>query len=106
MSCLQRQANAKSAKGSKLTVFKALADVCEAIMGAAYKSGGPELGLRTCKSLGLAIPLIDKWEDFSSLYKPIPVDPKNELSLETLSRLEDIIKYRPSKQQYLSQAFV
>jgi hypothetical protein len=75
-------------------------------MGAAYKYGGPELGLRTCKSLGLAIPLIDKWEDFSRLYKPVPVDTKNALSVETLRRVEDIIKFRSSKEQYLSQAFV
>ncbi|KAH6914993.1 hypothetical protein BKA70DRAFT_1257649 [Coprinopsis sp. MPI-PUGE-AT-0042] len=45
---------------------KAIADVAEAILGAAYISGGREGGLRAAKALALPVADINTWSDFGT----------------------------------------
>ncbi|KAG7097058.1 hypothetical protein E1B28_004446 [Marasmius oreades] len=83
---------------------KAIADVVEAIIGAAYISGGPEVALRTAKALTLPIHGIEQWSDFGRIadQNPLPVQPTS--TWIPIHELEAIVGHQFRRPHLLAQA--
>ncbi|KAG1892562.1 hypothetical protein F4604DRAFT_1875874 [Suillus subluteus] len=83
---------------------KTIADVAEAIIGAAYLSGGRNVALRAIKALRLPVADVEQWEDFrrKALAPPSNVTPR--LRGGTLSAVEEIIGASFKYPHLLSQA--
>ncbi|OJA16985.1 hypothetical protein AZE42_00577 [Rhizopogon vesiculosus] len=83
---------------------KTIADVAEAIIGAAYLSGGRDVALRVIKALRLPVANVEQWDDFrrKALTPPSNVTPR--LREGTLSAVEDIIGAKFKYPHLLSQA--
>lgn len=83
---------------------KTIADVAEAIIGAAYLSGGRDVALRVIKALQLPVANVEQWEDFrqKALAPPSNVTPR--LRGGTLSAVEGIIGASFKYPHLLSQA--
>lgn len=83
---------------------KTIADVAEAIIGAAYLSGGRDVALRVIKTLRLPVADVEQWEDFrrKALAPPSNVTPR--LRGGTLSAVEGIIGVSFKYPHLLSQA--
>ncbi|KAJ4481439.1 hypothetical protein C8J55DRAFT_560005 [Lentinula edodes] len=83
---------------------KALADVVEAIMGAALLSGGTDVALKAAKALNLPLPSIEKWSDFGQrvekVFEPVSV----QISSSTIEAVEAVIGCQFKRPQFLVQA--
>lgn len=91
-----------------LTTFflKTIADVTEAIIGAAYMSGGQDNALQAAKALQVPIPLIHQWQDFRRKIFAIPSTPGRPLRQGTTEAVEAIIGHRFRLPHLLAQALV
>jgi len=83
-----------------------VADVAEAIIGAALQTAGPDLALRVVKSLHLPLPFIECWEDFSLKARVPPADITLALDDNVLETVEVIVGARFQRPHILAQALV
>ncbi len=83
-----------------------MADVSEAIMGAAYLTGGRDLGLQVIKDLGVPLSAVSQWSDFARQ----AVLPSREVTVTlkpgSLQAVENITGYKFKKPHLLAQALV
>ncbi len=85
---------------------KGVADVAEAIIGAAFQTGGRELGLKVVKSLHIPLPFIESWEDFALKAKAPPPHVTVALKDDVLETIETIVAAKFRRPHILAQALV
>ncbi|KAH9062879.1 ribonuclease III [Lactarius vividus] len=83
---------------------KAIADVAEAIIGAAYITGGSETALNASKALRIAVPSIDQWSDFARKALAPPPDVTTRLRPGTVEAIEEIMGHKFNRPHLLAQA--
>ncbi|KAG9317557.1 hypothetical protein JVU11DRAFT_1764 [Chiua virens] len=83
---------------------KTIADVTEAIIGAAYMSGGQQNALQAAKALQVPIPLIEQWEDFRRKAVAIHSTPSRPLRQGTTLAVEAIVGHHFHLPDLLAQA--
>ncbi|THH17944.1 hypothetical protein EW146_g2946 [Bondarzewia mesenterica] len=83
---------------------KAVADVAEAIVGAAYVTGGREAALKASKALCIAVPRIDRWSDFGRKALAPPPDVTAKLRPGSIRAVEKIIGHKFTRPHLLAQA--
>ena len=86
--------------------LQAIADVVEAIIGAAYVTGGSETALNASKALRIAVPSIDQWSDFARKALAPPPDVTTRLRPGTVEAIEDIMGHKFHRPHILAQALV
>ncbi|KAG8855617.1 hypothetical protein FRB96_006812 [Tulasnella sp. 330] len=83
---------------------KTVSDVCEAIIGAAWLSGGVELALRCIKKIGLPLDKIDRWRDLKE-HSQIPSPPDNiQLAQSVTVEMQEIIGLQLARPELLAWA--
>ncbi|KAI0079680.1 ribonuclease III [Panus rudis PR-1116 ss-1] len=82
---------------------KAIADVVEAIIGAAYISTDKEGALRAAKTLGVALPQVEAWSDFKAL-STTTAGSSHHLSTEQLHAVEHIVGFKFKRSELLAEA--
>jgi endoribonuclease Dicer len=87
-------------------VLQAIADVVEAIIGAAYVTGGSETALNTSKALRIAVPSVDQWSDFARKALAPPPDVTTRLRPGTVEAIEEIMGHKFHRPHILAQALV
>lgn len=85
---------------------QAIADVAEAIIGAAYISGGRETALNVTKALKIPIPNIEQWSDFGRKALAPPPKITAKLKPKSLEKVEAIIGHKIARPHLLAQALV
>ncbi|EGO27424.1 hypothetical protein SERLADRAFT_446652 [Serpula lacrymans var. lacrymans S7.9] len=83
---------------------KAIADVVEAIIGAAYISGGRDLALTTAKTLDIPIRNIEHWADFGRKALTPPPRVTAKLRDGSIEAVETIIGHKFAYPHLLAQA--
>jgi endoribonuclease Dicer len=83
-----------------------VADVAEAIIGAAYISSGREGALKATKALQIPIPNIDRWSDFSRKVLAPPPAVTAKLRPGSIEAVEKIIGHKFNRPHLLAQALV
>ncbi|KAJ7095296.1 hypothetical protein B0H15DRAFT_775415 [Mycena belliarum] len=83
---------------------KVIADVAEAILGAAYLSGGSDTALMAAKAMNIPFPNIEKWSDFDRKLLIPPSTITAELRPGGLHAVEDIINHKFKHPHILAQA--
>ncbi len=86
--------------------MQAIADVAEAIIGAAYITGGSETALNASKALCIAVPSIDQWSDFARKALAPPPDVTTRLQPGTVEAIEGIMGHKFNRPHLLAQALV
>ena len=84
---------------------KQIADVVEAILGAALLSGGFNVALQAAVALGIETYGIHTWNDLKRLYTPPKFLAKLNRLVEGQALVEDIYDYTFHNNGYLEQAF-
>jgi endoribonuclease Dicer len=87
-------------------VLQAIADVVEAIIGAAYVTGGSETALNASKALRIAVPSVDQWSDFARKALAPPPDVTTRLRPGTVEAIEEIMGHKFHRPHILAQALV
>lgn len=87
-------------------VFQAIADVVEAIIGAAYVTGGSETALNASKALRIAVPSVDQWSDFARKALAPPPDVTTRLRPGAVEAIEEIMGHKIHRPHILAQALV
>jgi endoribonuclease Dicer len=87
-------------------VLQAIADVVEAIIGAAYVTGGSETALNASKALRIAVPSVDRWSDFARKALAPPPDVTTRLRPGTVEAIEEIMGHKFHRPHILAQALV
>jgi endoribonuclease Dicer len=85
---------------------KAIADVTEAIIGAAYLTNGAEAALKTIKNLGIALPGVSRWDDFRRFIGKDEVWNCLTLSSSSVAAIEQVIGRPMHGRELLAQALV
>ncbi|KIO12868.1 hypothetical protein M404DRAFT_124868 [Pisolithus tinctorius Marx 270] len=85
---------------------KTIADVVEAIIGAAYLSGGQEAALQAAKAMQVPIPNIEQWDDFRRKASPPPSNPTALLRAGSVEAVEAITGRKFSDVRVLGWALV
>lgn len=85
---------------------KTIADVVEAIIGAAYLSGGQETALQAVKSMQVPIPNVEQWDDFRRKACPPPPDPTALLRAGSVEAVEAITGRQNSNPHILGWALI
>ncbi|KAF8591451.1 ribonuclease III [Ramaria rubella] len=83
---------------------KGVADVAEAIIGAAYITAGRELALRVTKAMNIPVPHIDRWTDFARKTLAPPPDVSAQLKPGTVEHIEKAIGHPFGRPHLLAQA--
>ncbi|KAI0269161.1 hypothetical protein BC834DRAFT_820033 [Gloeopeniophorella convolvens] len=83
---------------------KSIADVVEAIIGAAYITGGSETALNVSKALHIGVPSIDQWSDFARKALAPPPDVTARLRPGTVEAIEEIVGRKFNRPHMLAQA--
>jgi endoribonuclease Dicer len=86
--------------------LQAIADVVEAIIGAAYVTGGSETALNASKALRIAVPSIDQWSDFGRKALAPPPGVTTPLRPGTVEAIEEIMGHKFHRPHILAQALV
>lgn len=86
--------------------LQAIADVAEAIIGAAYVSGGRDIALKVAKALTLPIANVEKWSDFGRKALLPPATAALKLRRESIVAVENIIGHKFKRPHLLAQALV
>jgi len=86
--------------------LQAIADVVEAIIGAAYISGGSESALKASKALRISVSSIDQWSDFARKALAPPPDVTTRLQPGTVEAIEAIMGHKFRRPHILAQALV
>ncbi|KAG6837555.1 hypothetical protein H0H93_007736 [Arthromyces matolae] len=100
----KRKRRKKQNEHSQSLADKAIADVAEAILGASYLSGGPEIALRAARALGIPFSGIVTWSDFGK--KVCSSSSKLALGAVSIDAVEAIVGYKIKQPQLLAQALV
>ena len=80
--------------------------MAEAIIGAAYISGGREAALQVTKALTIPLSNVDRWSDFGrKVLTPSP-DATVKLPAGSISAIEDKIGHKFNRPHLLGQAMV
>ncbi|TFK28818.1 hypothetical protein FA15DRAFT_664885 [Coprinopsis marcescibilis] len=90
-------------KNTQILGDKAVADVAEAIIGAAYISGGRECALTTVKALYIPLPGINAWSDLGGKLTIPFAAQELELAPGSIQAIEGIIGHRFKYPQLLVQ---
>ncbi|KAJ7129775.1 hypothetical protein C8R44DRAFT_850822 [Mycena epipterygia] len=83
---------------------KVLADVAEAILGAAYLSGGSDTALMAAKAMNIPFPNVEKWSDFGRKLLIPPATITAKLKPGALQAVETIIQHKFKHPHLLAQA--
>ncbi|KAF8974226.1 hypothetical protein BDZ97DRAFT_3979 [Flammula alnicola] len=83
---------------------KAIADVAEAIIGAAYISGGREAALQATKALTIPLSNVDRWSDFGRKVLTPPPNVTAKLKSGSIAAIEKIIGHKFNRPHLLGQA--
>lgn len=83
-----------------------MADVAEAIIGAAYITRGREVALKVTKALNIPVPHIDRWADFGRKALAPPPEVSAKLSDGSIAAVEKIIGHKFERPHLLAQALV
>lgn len=83
---------------------KAVADVAEAIIGAAYITMGREVALKVTKALNIPVPHIDRWTDFARKTLAPPPEAFAPLKPGTVEHIEKAIGHSFKRPHLLAQA--
>ena len=83
-----------------------MADVVEAIIGAAFLSGGQTVALKAMKTLNIAIPSIEHWSDFARINGRSPAPARNFVPLVDVKALEAIVCCEIKNRDIFAQALV
>ncbi|GJJ07506.1 hypothetical protein Clacol_001708 [Clathrus columnatus] len=83
---------------------KAVADVAEAIIGAAYITSGREVALKVAKALNVPVPHIDRWTDFARKTLAPPPEAFAPLKSGTVEHIEKAIGHPFRRPHLLAQA--
>ncbi len=86
--------------------LQCVADVAEAIIGAAYATKGREIALKVTKALNIPVPHIDRWSDFGR--KALAPSPEVTAKLKdgSIEAVEKIIGHKFNHPHLLAQALV
>ncbi|KAH8113318.1 ribonuclease III [Phellopilus nigrolimitatus] len=93
-----------SGSGTRSGILNAVADVAEAIIGAAYVTGGREVALKVTKALNVPVPHIDRWSDFGRKALAPPPEVTAKLRTGTIQAVETIIGHQFNHKHLLAQA--
>lgn len=85
---------------------KCVADVAEALIGAAVMTGGIESALKISKDLGCYLPRVDRWSDFGRKVLAPPPEFTAELTLDDIKKVEEITGATITKPHIMAQALV
>ncbi|KAJ7601032.1 hypothetical protein C8J56DRAFT_24327 [Mycena floridula] len=86
---------------------KAIADVVESIIGAAFVTGGPDIAFNVTKALNVPIPNVAQWSDFDIKCAAFADDINTtRMEPESISVVQDIIGYRLKRPGLLSEALI
>lgn len=85
---------------------QAVADVAEAIIGAAYVTGGRETALRVTKAINIPVPHVDRWTDFGRKALAPPPEVTAKLKPGSIEAVEAIIGHKFDHPHLLAQALV
>ncbi|KAJ6599151.1 hypothetical protein DFH09DRAFT_1243597 [Mycena vulgaris] len=83
---------------------KVVADVAEAIIGAAYLSGGSDTALMAAKAMNIPFPNVEKWSDFGRKLLIPPPTISAKLKPGALQAVEAIISHKFKHPHILAQA--
>ncbi|KAI5124869.1 hypothetical protein M0805_007301 [Coniferiporia weirii] len=83
---------------------KAVADVAEAVIGAAYVTGGREVALKVTKALNVPVPHVDRWSDFGRKALAPPPEVTARLKTGSIEAVESIIGHKFNHPHLLAQA--
>ncbi|KAJ6538596.1 hypothetical protein B0H10DRAFT_2140601 [Mycena sp. CBHHK59/15] len=83
---------------------KVVADVAEAILGAAYLSGGSDVSLKAAKAMNLPFPNVEQWSDFGRKLLIPPPTITAKLKPGALEAVETIVKHKFKHPHLLAQA--
>lgn len=86
--------------------MKVVADVAEAIMGAAFLSGGTDVALRVTKALKIPLPAIEEWSDFARKAEPPSAPVSSQIQSSTIKAIEAMIGSHFKKPQLLVHVLV
>lgn len=86
--------------------MQVVADVAEAILGAAYLSGGGECALMAAKAMNIPFRNIEKWPDFGRKLLIPPATISAKLKPGALQAVETIIRHKFKHPHILAQALV
>lgn len=89
-----------------MLALQGVADVAEAIIGAAYITAGRELALRVTKAMNIPVPHIDRWTDFARKTLAPPPDVSAPLKEGTVEHIESAIGHSFKRPHLLAQALV
>ncbi|KAJ6539259.1 hypothetical protein B0H19DRAFT_1314532 [Mycena capillaripes] len=81
-----------------------VADVAEAILGAAYLSGGGDCALMAAKAMNVPFPNVEKWSDFGRKLLIPPPTISAKLKPGALQAVETIIRHKFKHPHILAQA--
>ncbi|KAJ6509901.1 hypothetical protein C8R47DRAFT_1034846 [Mycena vitilis] len=85
---------------------KVVADVAEAIIGAAYLSAGGDCALMAAKAMNIPLPNVEKWSDFGRKLLIPPPTVSAKLEPSALRAVQGIIKHEFKHPHILAQALV
>lgn len=80
--------------------------MAEAIIGAAYISGGREAALQVTKAMTLPLSHIDRWSDFGRKVLTPPPNFTAKLRAGSIAAIEQIIGHKFNRPHLLAQAMV
>lgn len=83
-----------------------MADVAEAIIGAAYVTGGRETALRVTKAINIPVPHVDRWTDFGRKALAPPPEATAKLKPGSIEAVEAIVGHKFEHPHLLAQALV
>ena len=92
---------------SDLTYYmQAIADVAEAIIGAAYITGGRETALKVTKALQIPVLNVEQWSDFGRKVLAPPPKITEKLNPKSVEAIESLIGHKIAHPHLLAQALV
>ncbi|KDR83836.1 hypothetical protein GALMADRAFT_150895 [Galerina marginata CBS 339.88] len=100
----KRKKSSSDDQGVQWLGDKAIADVAEAIIGAAYISGGREAALQATKALTIPLSNIDRWSDFGRKVLTPPPNIIAKLRPGSIAAIEKIIGHKFNRPHLLGQA--
>ncbi|KAF7301346.1 hypothetical protein MIND_00699800 [Mycena indigotica] len=83
---------------------KVVADIAEAILGAAYLSGGRDVALLAAKSLNLPFPNVDTWADLRRKLLVPPAKISAKLASGTIEAVHELIGCKLTSKHLIAQA--
>lgn len=86
--------------------MQCVADVAEALIGAAVITGGIESALKISKDLGCYLPRVDRWSDFGRKVLAPPPEFTAELTPDDVEKVEEITGTIIKKPHIIAQALV